>query len=234
MSKARSAPVKPVFIPPSQIVWTDERLAALAKDQLINLLANLQTQRSSGRVSEEIAVELEVRIKGLLPARAISARVKRPRSEVMLEARTAEQLGALANDLAARYDLSPESAMSAAQGIKGFRPQPLVAAKGLARAGTKGAAAFERFIGYRSRDSFVALAFVLLAGQAQERGSYVLIGTDDLLGAEIPDNDYTPVAEQHGWSAAARARMRAEPVATYSEGAERLETLIGRLATPRQ
>ena len=62
MSKVRSAPAKPVYVPPSQIVWTDERLAALAKDQLINLLANLQTQRSSGRVSEETAVELEVRI----------------------------------------------------------------------------------------------------------------------------------------------------------------------------
>lgn len=233
MSKAKSAPVKPVFIPPSQIVWTDERLAALAKDQLINLLANLQTQRSTGRVSEEVAVELEVRIKGLLPARVISARVKRPRSEVMLEARTAEQLGALAHDLAARYDLSAESAVSAALGIKGFRAQPLVDGKGLARAGTRGAAAFERFIGYRSRDSFVGLAFVLLAGQATERGSYVLIGTDDLLGTELPPNEYTPVAEQHGWSAAVRTRMRAAPVANYAEGAERFEALIARLAMPR-
>lgn len=234
MSKVRSAPVKPVFIPPSQIVWTDERLAALAKDQLINLLANLQTQRSSGRVSEEIAVELEVRIKGLLPARAISARVKRPRSEVMLEVRMAEQLAALAAQLAARYDLSPETALGAAEGIKGFRPQPLLDNKGLARAGTKGVAAFERFVGYRSRDSFIALAFVLLAGQAQERGSYVLVGTEDVLGSDVPPNDYTPVAEQHGWSAAARTRMRAVPVTNYAEGAERFEALIARLATPRQ
>ena len=233
MSKVRSAPAKPVYVPPSQIVWTDERLAALAKDQLINLLANLQTQRSSGRVSEETAVELEVRIKGLLPARAIAVRVKRPRSEVLLEARTAEQLGALAHDLAARYDLRPETAMSAAEGVKGFRPQPLTDSKGHARAGTKSGAAFERFIGYRSRDSFAGLAFVLLADQTQERGAYVLIGTDDLLGADLPRNDYTPVAEQHGWSAAARARMRAEPVANYAEGAERFEALVARLATPR-
>lgn len=233
MSKARSAPVKPVFIPPSQIVWTDDRLAALGKDQLINLLANLQTQRSSGRVSEEIAVELEVRIKGLLPARATSVRTKRPRSEVLLEARTAEQLGALATDLAARYDISAETALNAAEGIKGFRPQPLTDSKGHARAGTKGGAAFERFIGYRSRDSYAGLAFVLLANQAQERGCYVLLGTDDLLDADLPANDYTPIAEQHGWSTAARARMRAEPMSNYAEGAERFEGLIARLAVPR-
>lgn len=233
MSKARSAPVKPVFIPPSQIVWTDERLAALDKEQLINLLANLQIQRTNGRVPEATAVELEVRIKGLLPARAIAVRAKRPRSEVMLEARTAEQLGGLATDLAARYDISAETAVSAAEGIKGFRPQPLTDSKGHARAGTKGGAAFERFIGYRSRDSYAGLAFVLLANQAQERGCYVLFGTDDLLGAEVPSNDYTPIAEQHGWSAAARARMRAVPLAGYAEGAERFEALIAQLAVPR-
>lgn len=233
MSKARSAPAKPVYIPPSQIVWTDERLAALDKEQLINLLANLQTQRSNGRVSEAIAVELEVRIKGLLPARAITVRTKRPRSEVLLEARTAEQLGALATDLAARYDISAETAVKASEGIKGYRPQPLLDSKGHARAGTKSGVAFERFIGYRNRDSYVGLAFILLANQAQERGAYVLFGTDDMLGGDLPPNDYTPVAEQHGWSSAARSRMRAEPLSGYAEAAERFEALVARLAVPR-
>lgn len=233
MSKARSAPAKPVYTPPSQIVWTDERLAALGKEQLINLLANLQTQRSNGRVSEEIAVELEVRIKGLLPARAIAVRTKRPRSEVMLEARTSEQLGSLASQLAARYDITAETAVSAAEGIKGFRPQPLLDSKGHARAGTKSGAAFERFIGYRSRDSFVGLAFILLANQAQERGAYVVFGTDDVLPADLPENDYTPIAQQHGWSTAAKARMRAEPMPGYAEAAERFESLLAKLAVPR-
>lgn len=236
MSKARSLPAKPVYVPPSQIVWTDERLAALGKDQLINLLANLHTQVSSGRVSESTAVDLEVRIKGLLPARVVNVRPKRPRSEVLLEARVAEQLGALASDLAARYDISAETAVAAAEGVKGFRPQALTDSKGHGRVSTakNGVAAFERYIAYRSRDSFAGLAFVLLAGQPHERGSYVLLGTDDVLGADLPPNDYTPVAEQHGWSIQARARMRAEPMPNYAEAAQRFEALIARLAVPRQ
>jgi hypothetical protein len=237
MSKARSMQVKPVFVPPSQIVWTDERLATLDKGQLINLLANLQTQRSSGRVSETTAVELEARIKGLLPARAIAVRHRRPRSEVLLEARTAEQLGALATDLAARYDISAETAASASDDVKGFRPQSLTDSKGHARAGSskhgENGAAFERFVAYRCRDSFVGLAFVLLADQPQERGSYVLLGTDDVLDSDLPANDYTPIAEQHGWSAASRSRMRAEPVEGYAEGAQRFEALVAQLAPVR-
>ena len=63
MSKAKNVSLKPVYTPPSLIVWTDERLAALDKEQLINLLGNLQTQVSSGRVSEATATDLEVRIK---------------------------------------------------------------------------------------------------------------------------------------------------------------------------
>ena len=31
MSKAKNVQMKPVYVPPSQIVWSDERLAALDK-----------------------------------------------------------------------------------------------------------------------------------------------------------------------------------------------------------
>jgi len=110
MRKGKFAPTKPVYQPPSQLVWTDEKLATLDSKQLLNLLANLHTQRVCGRVAEETATELEQRIRARLPTRAVAVRRKRARSEVMLEARVAEQLGALAAQLAARYDLSPETA----------------------------------------------------------------------------------------------------------------------------
>jgi hypothetical protein len=55
MSKAKNVQLKPAYTPPSLVVWTDERLAALDKSQLANLLENLQTQRTSGRVSEDTA-----------------------------------------------------------------------------------------------------------------------------------------------------------------------------------
>jgi hypothetical protein len=237
MSKAKNVPPKPGFTPPSRIVWTDERLAALDKSQLTNLLGNLQTQLSCGRVSEADAVELEQRIKSRLPARASALRRKRPRNEIRTEARVAERLGHLAADLALRYDLSADTAVRAAAGVKGFRSEPATDRKGHARAGAavkNGIAAVERYVGYRSGESFAGLAFVLLADRPAEGGRYVLLGTDDLIGDDEWQNEYARLAGQHGWSMDSRARMRARAVSGFEEGAERYEALIARIAPARQ
>jgi hypothetical protein len=77
MSKAKSIPARPVFVTPSSIVWTDERLAALDATQLGNLLDNLPIQVAAGRVSEEVAADLEARIESRLPARQVKLRRKR-------------------------------------------------------------------------------------------------------------------------------------------------------------
>jgi hypothetical protein len=66
MSKIKPPPQR-AFVPPSQLVWNDERLGALDKNQLTNLLANLQTQLDLGRISEETATDLERRIRARLP-----------------------------------------------------------------------------------------------------------------------------------------------------------------------
>ena len=237
MSKAKSLPQKPVYTPPSRLVWTDERLAALDKAQLINLLDNLQTQRTSGRVSEETAADLEVRIRSRLPARSATPRRKRPVSEIRLEARAAEQLAGLAKDLMRRYDLSPESAAKASSEVKGFRPHPVTDSKGQPRSGAAvkgGIAVIERYLGYRAKESFAGLAFVVLADQATERGVYVLLATDDLLDGSDAPTEYAQVAALHGWSAESRARMRACVVSGFDEGAARCETLIARLASALQ
>ena len=236
MSKAKNVQLKPVYTPPSLVVWTDERLAALDKAQLVNLLENLQTQRSCGRVSEATAVDLEVRIKSRLPAPRSAPRRKRPRGEIRAEARAAEQLGDLAAELARRYDLSAESAVKASAGIKGFRAEPMTDSKGHARTGSSvrsGVVAVERYVGYRSGESFAGLAFVLLSDDA-ERAGYVLLGPDDLLGEEPADNAYSSLAGQHGWSSAARARMRAHAVSGFEEGAQRYEQLIARMVAQQQ
>ena len=236
MSKAKNVSLKPVYTPPSLIVWTDERLAALDKEQLINLLGNLQTQVSSGRVSEATATDLEVRIKSRLPTPSTTPRRKRPRSEIRLEARAAEQLGELAAGLARRYDVSADTAVRVSTGIKGFRPEPMTDSKGHARTGAavrSGIASIERYVGYRSRDSFAGLAFVLLAERAEQLGCYVLLGTDDLIDDATPEDEYSQLAGQHGWSASSRARMRARVMTGFEEGAQRYEQLIARL-TPLQ
>lgn len=77
MSKAKSGSAPPVFIAPSQLVWTDDKLAVLDKVQLGNLLENLTTQVQNGRVSKETAAELALRIESRLPARERALRRKR-------------------------------------------------------------------------------------------------------------------------------------------------------------
>jgi hypothetical protein len=236
MSKAKNVPLKPAYTPPSLVVWTDERLATLDKTQLANLLENLRTQLTSGRVSEATAVDLEVRIKSRLPTPKATPRRKRSRSEVQAEARAAEQLGDLAAELARRYDLSAESAIKASTGVKGFRAEPMTDSKGLARTGASvrtGATAVERYVGYRCGDSFAGLAFVVLSG-GSERPGYVLLGTDDLIGDETADNEYMPLACQHGWSATSRARMRAAAMSGFEEGAQRYEQLVARMGAVRR
>lgn len=74
MSKPRSLPAAPLFVPKSQLVWTDEKLAALDTAQLGNLLDNLRVQVASGRVSEETAADLQKRIEARLPARELTLR----------------------------------------------------------------------------------------------------------------------------------------------------------------
>lgn len=236
MSKAKNVPLKPTYIPPSLVVWTDERLAALDKTQLSNLLENLRTQLNCGRVSEATAVDLEGRIRSRLPTPKAAPRRKRARSEIRAEARAAEQLGDLAAELARRYDLSAESAVRASAGIKGFRAEPMTDSKGQARTGASvrsGAAAVERYVGYRSGDTFAGLAFVLLADDS-DRPEYVLLGTDDLIGDDAADNEYTALAAQHGWSASSRARMRAQAVSGFDEGAQRYEQLVAKVVSSRQ
>lgn len=71
MRKTKSTPVNRVFLPPSQMSWTDEKLALLSKEQLLNLLDNLQTQRESGRVTAQAADEVTGLIAARLPAGAM-------------------------------------------------------------------------------------------------------------------------------------------------------------------
>lgn len=77
MGNAKSIPNRPVFVAPSQLVWTDERLATLDTTQLGNLLDNVKTQVASGRVSMEVGADLEKRIESRLPTRELTLRRKR-------------------------------------------------------------------------------------------------------------------------------------------------------------
>jgi hypothetical protein len=79
MRKSPAAP-KPVFHTPTQMNWTDEKLAALSSDQLVTLLRNLHVQRSSGRVLDETADDLTKRIYARLPTRVVNLMIKQAKA----------------------------------------------------------------------------------------------------------------------------------------------------------
>ncbi len=85
----KTKPIVRVFQPPSQLTWTDDKLAALSKEQLLNLFENLQTQRQSGRVMPQAADELERLISARLPAsarkRLRSSAEEPPQDEALVE-----------------------------------------------------------------------------------------------------------------------------------------------------
>lgn len=223
-----------VFLPPSLMNWTDEKLAALSDEQLLSLLENLKTQRESGRVHAEIADDVTRRITERLPAKALAVRRKRLRAHVLLEAKVALQLRGLAAELGQRYDLSAETARQRSRATKGFKPQALTDKHGDARTSgsTKaGRTAIERFISYRVGDSLANLAFVLLPDQPNEAGRYVLMATEDLLEDAATENEFALLAQDYAWSETSRERMRALPAADFAEAQRLYEALIARVAT---
>jgi hypothetical protein len=233
MRKSSHAAAK-VFLPPTQMDWTDEKLAALSKEQLVNLFANLKIQRDTGRVSEQVAEDISRRIAERLPATVFTVRRKRPRSQVMLETRAAEELSGLATELGQRYDLSAETAQQRSAGVKGFRPHTMTGRSGEAKTGgtvKSGRTSIDRYISYRVGNTLASLAFLLIADQPNETGRYVVLATDDLLEDEAPENEFTPLAREYGWSDGSRARMRARPAANFAEAQQMYEALIARVAT---
>jgi hypothetical protein len=234
MRKNQQAAAK-VFRPPSQMNWSDEKLAQLSKEQLISLFENLKTQREEGRVSEEAAHDLARRIAERLPARALQVRRKRPHAQVQLEAQVAAQLGGLASALGERYDLSVQTAQQRSAGTKGFRAQALTERSGSARTGgsvKRGHTAIDRYIAYRVRDSLAGLAFVLFPDQPTTSGRYLVLGTDDLLEGDAPADAFAPLAEQYGWSRESRARLRMKTADSFAEAEHMYEALIARVAAP--
>jgi len=238
MSRPRSASYKAtatVFVPPTRMDWTDEKLDALDAAQLKSLLENLATQRESGRVSEETAEDLARRITTRLPASALAVRRKRPRMLVHLEAQVAASLGGLATHLKHRYDLSETTARRVSAGTTGFRPQSLTDSRGSPRSGAAmkdGTMAIDRFITYRVRDSLASLAFHLHPDEPQESGRYVVIATDDLLAAGVPLAEMQPASRDLGWSQESRGRLRALPTVDFAEARRLYEELIARVAAP--
>jgi hypothetical protein len=76
MARKSAGASQPVFHAPMRIDWTDEKLQALSQEQLLNLLDNLDRQRTIGRVASAAAAAVDQRITALLTSRNSARRRK--------------------------------------------------------------------------------------------------------------------------------------------------------------
>jgi hypothetical protein len=160
------------------IAWSDERIAALSDQDLKNLLANAE-RKSAAEIIALCNAELEKR------DAAKPRKASKPRTELKeFEHEMSEQIAEIGKAMAAKYDLSEETAKTRSEGIKGFKAHKLLDSKGYAKLGgmqRDGSVAVERYISYRRGKDIVSLGVFLLKDQPVETREFHVIAPLALL-----------------------------------------------------
>ena len=134
--------------------WSDVRIAALSNQDLKNLLVNAE-RKAADAVVAQCKAEIEKR------DAAKPRKTAKPRTEIKeFEHDISGQLAAVGKEMAAKYDLSEETAKAKSAGVKGFRSHKLLDAKGYAKLGghqRDGTVAVDRYISYRLGNDIVSL-----------------------------------------------------------------------------
>src|SRR5260370_13760385 len=170
-----------------------ERIAALSKQDLKNLLA--KAERKS-------AAEIIARCKAEMEKRDISKprKASKPRTEVKeLEHAMSEQLAESGKATGAKYDLSEETAKAKSAGVKGFKAHKLLDSKGYAKLGgmqRDGSVAVDRYISYRRGKDIVSLGVFLLKDQPVETHEFHVIAPLALLDGGKPIAEIRPTATE--------------------------------------
>jgi hypothetical protein len=134
--------------------WSDERIAALSDQDLKNLRANAE-KKSVADLVAKCEAELERR-NALKPRKAAKPRTELKEFEHTMSAELAEA----GKRMAAKYDLTEETAKARSEGVKGFRSHKLLDAQGYAKLGgyqRDGTVAVDRYISYRRGNDIVSL-----------------------------------------------------------------------------
>lgn len=171
--------------------WTDDRIAALSDKDLKTLLSN--AERKS-------ATDLIETCKSALAARDAAKPRKgpKPRTEVKeFERQMSEEIAAVGNRMAAKYDLSEETAKAHSTGVKGFKAHKLLDTKGFAKLGgmqRDGSVAIERYISYRRGEQTVYLGVFLPKDAAVEEHEFQVIAPTNFLDGGRPIGELRPTA----------------------------------------
>jgi hypothetical protein len=173
--------------------WTDDRIAALSDQDLKNLLVNAE-RKSVAEVIAQCKAEMEKR-DALKPRKA-----SKPRNELKeFEHEMAGQIAAVGREMAAKYDLSEETAKAKSADVKGFRAHRLLDNKGYAKLGgmqRDGSVAIDRYISYRRGTDIVSLNVFLLKDQPIEAHEFHVIAPKALLDGARPVAEIRPTATE--------------------------------------
>ncbi|KIZ39570.1 MULTISPECIES: hypothetical protein [Rhodopseudomonas] len=182
--------------------WTDDRIAALSDKDLKTLLVNAE-RKSATEVIEKCQTALESR------NAAKPRKGPKPRTEVKeFEHQIAGELAAVGTEMAAKYDLSEETAKAGAVGVKGFKAHKLLDAKGFAKLGgmqRDGSVAIERYISHRRGDGTVYLGVFLAKDAPIEDHEFQVIAPQAFLDGGQPVAQVRPSATEKQKQPADRA-----------------------------
>ncbi|MCO5129029.1 MAG: hypothetical protein M9932_00510 [Xanthobacteraceae bacterium] len=173
--------------------WTDERLEALSTPELKNLLGNAERKSAD---------DLAARCKAVLEARnALKPnRLAKPRTELKeFEHTVADQIAAVGKEMAAKYDLSEETAKARSADVKGFRAHKLLDSRGSAKLGgmqRDGSVAIERYISYRRGNDTVYLGVFLPKDAPLEDHAFHVLAPAALLSGAKPVAEIRPTATE--------------------------------------
>jgi hypothetical protein len=134
--------------------WSDDRIAALSDQDLKNLRVNAE-KKSVADLIAKCQAELEKR-NALKPRKTA-----KPRTELKeFEHTMSGELAEAGKRMAAKYDLSEETAKARSEGVKGFRSHKLLDAQGHAKLGghqRDGTVAVDRYVSYRRGNDIASL-----------------------------------------------------------------------------
>jgi hypothetical protein len=169
--------------------WSDERIAALSDQDLKNLLINAE-RKSVAAVVAQCKAELEKR-DAARPRKAAKPRTDLKEFEHAMSA----QLAAVGREMAAKYDLSEETAKARSEGVKGFRSHKLLDAKGYAKLGghqRDGTVAVDRYISYRRGNGIVTLGVWLLKDAPIENHEFHVSAPAGMIEGGGPPSEVRP------------------------------------------
>ncbi len=174
--------------------WTDEKIAALSSPELKNLMANAERKGVETLVAT-CKAELEKR-----GANKPRGGVSKPRTEVKeFEHVMSEQLATIGKNMAAKYDLTEDTAKARSEGVKGFRAHKLFGSDGRAKLGgmqRDGSVAVERYISHRRGNDIVSLGVFLLKDQPVDSAEFHVLAPATMLKGAKPIADIRPSATE--------------------------------------